>query len=403
MKKIFNILTLALFATVAFTSCDDDDVYVEDPTANQLAILSRETSFGAAPSQGTIVVDTNEPITVTSNDQTGWITTSVDGNKVNVNVALNESLDGRTAMLTIKGGSKQAQVAVIQSGVIVALDGENNVKYNDNARTVTFNLKSNLPVEIWTDADWITPTYEDGVITATLTANATKHVRVGTISYTAGPVNEEITITQLDFTKDLAGSWYLFFVDGEDGKTKYANVELKKTGTKYTMEAFGLSIPLTYNTSTLDLRVAAGSYLGDLSAYKLHTLLWDIDAGYVTWSTAASMSADWSCDEEEGEGTVSGEFIDNGSWGSHIGGGLIIGGFTATPPTSAGYKADALAMAFPTLVRLYEVTPAQASNAASVAKSYAATSKAKRIASFESAVPYEFTGLHKSLELSVDE
>ncbi|MDE5649912.1 MAG: BACON domain-containing protein [Duncaniella sp.] len=405
MKKIFNTLMLAFVASIAFTSCNDDDVYFEDPTAKQLTILSRETSFDAAPSQGTIVVDTNEPLSVTSSDQTGWISTAVEGNKVIVNVDLNGSIDGRSAMLTIKAGEKQAQVAIIQSGIIVAFDGSANIKVNDVSRTLTYPFKSNVPVEFFTDQDWITPTYEDGVLTISLAANNTRHVRSGVVSYTAGPVSDEITVFQADFTKDLAGDDYiLLFVDGDDGKTKYLNVELRKTGTKYTLEipAFGFSIPLTYTASNIDLRMAAGAYMGDLAAYKVHTVMWDTTQGYITWNTAVSMSVDWRYEEEDGEGVTYGEFVDNGSWTGYAPDAFILEAFSGTPATSSGRLGDLMSLVYPTLVKFHDITAANSASAA-VAKSYAANPKARKLAQIESAVPYEFTGIKDCKSLAVDE
>ena len=392
MKKIFNILMLGAIAAVAFTSCNDDDVYVEDPTANQLTILSRETSFSAAPSQGTIVVDTNEPLSVSSNDQTGWISTSVEGNKVIVNVSLNESLDGRTAMLTIKGGEKQTQVAVMQSGVIVALDGSSNVSFNDAARTLTYNLKSNLPVEIYTNEDWIKPVYENGVLTIDLEANTTGHVRNGYVTYVAGPVSEEISITQADFSY-LEGDYMLVYIDPDDGGMYYFDSTLKKEGTKYIVEIVDARgrvrpIPATFTPATADLRIAAGQYVCDYTtSFKLYTVVWDTNSGYLTWASTASMSADWLYEEEDGVAYTTGSFGDNGSWAGYAPTALLLEIFSGTPSSSTRLGMAAISMVFPTLFRAEELdAPTTASSASvSVAKSYAANLKARRIAELRNA------------------
>ena len=105
MKKIFSILALALATAMTFTACDDDDTVVVDPTANALKVVSQTTSFGAAQSTGTIVVEASDPVTVTSNGGE-WLTTSVSGNTVTVNAEQNNSLEGRTATLTLKSAAK---------------------------------------------------------------------------------------------------------------------------------------------------------------------------------------------------------------------------------------------------------------------------------------------------------
>lgn len=398
MKKIFNTLMLALVATIAFTSCNDDDVYFEDPTANQLTILSRETSFDAAPSQGSIVVDTNEPLTVTSNDQTGWISTAVEGNKVIVNVDLNGSIDGRSAMLTIKAGEKQAQVAIIQSGIIVLLDGETDVKVNDVARTIAYTLKANVPVEVYTDYDWITPVYENGELTITLSANNTGHLRTGSVVYTAGPVSDEITIRQMDFTKDVAADDYmLLYVNASNGGTYYFFAEVNKTGTAYSIDlpTIGLSMPITYATASGNTQIAAGNYLGDNGAYKVHSVLWDTEAGYLTWNSSVSMDIDWTYEEEDGEGMTLGQFKDNGSWAGYNVDALRLEAFSSMTLSSSTRLGSLCSMMTPVLVRFHELpapSAASAADMASVAKSYVATPGAKMSARIATAIPSEFSG-----------
>ena len=77
------------------------------------------------------MVDTTDPVTVTSSDQ-GWVTTAVSGNTISVSVTENTSLDGRSSTLTIKAGSKTAEISVIQSGLIFDMGGVLNIGSGDD-------------------------------------------------------------------------------------------------------------------------------------------------------------------------------------------------------------------------------------------------------------------------------
>ena len=122
MKKFLNLIYAAALVLTLATGCSDDDKYeVVDPSANIVKIVSRETTLPASASQGKIVVEADAPVTVTSTAD-GWLTTTVNGNTILLDAEFNPSLESRSATLTIKSGTKESKVAVIQEGVIVDLD-----------------------------------------------------------------------------------------------------------------------------------------------------------------------------------------------------------------------------------------------------------------------------------------
>ena len=338
MKKIFSILALALATAMTFTACDDDDTVIVDPTANALKVVSQTTSFGAAQSTGTIVVEASDPVTVTSNGGE-WLTTSVSGNTVTVNAEQNNSLEGRTATLTL----------------------------NDNARTLTYKVKSNLPVSFTPQDDFITTDYdaEDGTLTVSLTKNETGHMRSSAIIYTCGTINGVISVKQCDFAKDLAGDYRLLFTDPDDMKLYALAATLKKTGTNYTVEipAYKFSVPVTFNTSDFSLTWAGGSYIGDYATYKVVTTIYTID-GYYSWGATRSMTATFDNGFlSDGSRVTLAEFEDNGSYPGRVCNTLGFDAYRAIPASSTNHVGYLLLMQDPYLMRVDEAPAAAPSKA----------------------------------------
>lgn len=387
MKKIYKVLLTVLVSAGALTSCSDYDA-PEVNNESAVKIISHETSFQAAPSQGTVVVESASPVTVTCDGN--WVTTSVNGNTINVSVTQNSSIDGRSAMLKLTNSEGTTQLAVIQSGIVIQLDGGNTKAYNDNARTVSFNLKTNVPMEISSDVNWITPTFEDGVITAELAANNAGYVRTGHIILSTEGYDDVISITQGDFAKDIAGTYLLLYIDPSDGDMYYFITTVSRSGSNYSVgfPSLGLSMPVTYSSADFSLKVAGGSSLGTYGSYSLYTVLWDTNEGYLTWSSSVSMSTDgWEYEEDVDNtgapiGSIMAEFADNGSWSGYAPDAIRMEAFSATPLSSSTRQGALLSMIYPTLFRDFEIeSPAAAqANAAAITKSYAANPKAKRLA-----------------------
>lgn len=360
MKKIFSILALALATAMTFTACDDDDNVIVDPTANALKVVSQTTSFGAAQSTGTIVVEASDPVTVTSNGGE-WLTTSVSGNTVTVNAEQNNSLEGRTATLTLKAGGKTTDISVIQSGAIFIIDGIDNINVNDNARTLTYKVKSNLPVSFTSNDDFITINYdaETQTLTIKLAANNTGHIRNGSIQYTCGDITDEIAVAQCDFAKDLAGEYQLRYYNTSTGRLTYVPALLKKTGNNYSIDIANLSasIPVEYDSSKFTITMHAGQKVGTYKYqgkdYDMVTVAWDTTEGYLTWAATMSVTAGFYTETLE-DGTVAtiAEFLDTGTWPGYTIDAMRVELFSGTPYSSTT-RAKLMVTAFwePYLVR----------------------------------------------------
>lgn len=359
MKKLFSIFALAIITAAGFTACNDDDNEWVDPNGEPLKVISNETSFSAPASTGSIVVDTQDPVTVTSNDN-GWVTTTVNGNTIEVAVEENLELEGRVATLTIKAGSKKTDVSIVQSGAIFKIDLDHIYRSSNSAYTTSAKVTANLPVTFTTSSDWITATYneEAGELTVKLTANTTKHMRQGYVEYTCGNASGRIPVKQCVFSTDLVGDYSLVFLDDEDNKYKAFAVKVAGTATNCRIEipALNLTMPIKYNTSTFTFSVAGGQQMGTYQIgdvnYTVATLMLDNAKGRITWNTAVTMSAEVVNGYlSNGDLVTIAEFEDDGLWSGYTVDGLCWGAFKAATLNSTNYAGNLVTMITPYLLR----------------------------------------------------
>lgn len=342
MKKIFSIFALAIITAAGFTACNDDDNEWVDPNGEPLKVISNETSFSAPASTGSIVVDTQDPVTVTSNDN-GWVTTTVNGNTIEVAVTENLELDGRVATLTIKAGSKKTDVSIVQSGAIFKIEID-HIYQNNTARTLTYPVVANLPVTFTASSDWITPSFDEttGVLSVKLTANTTKHMRQGYIEYTCGNSTGRIPVKQCVFSTDLVGDYQLNFTDPADNLGYYipAKVSGTQSNCKLEIPAYDISIPMTYSSTDFTFTLTAGQEIGTFN-YKnvehiLGTLICQLTPGSTsysyTWDTKIGLTgAIENGYLSSGDLVTLAQFKDNGSWSGKVPNALYIELFTKTP------------------------------------------------------------------------
>lgn len=351
MKRIFNLILCAL-CVISYTSCNDDEG-IEYTQVSPIKIISRDVNFPASASQGSIVVDAPGEFTVSTTDQ-GWCTTAISGSTIQVNVEENLGLEARNSMLTIRCGADTTSIAIIQSGVIFDLSAGSQIMVGDEAKTYSYDIKCNTKLTLTSTEDWITVNVKEDQLHITLTENNTGHMRKGSIAYKAGTNEDQIIVTQSDFEKDIAGEYMLLFTDSETGALQYLDATFSKTGKAYSLDltGVGLSIPVTYSTSG-ELTIKGGQYLGDNGPYKVHTVLWDTQAGYLTWSASVSMSGSFEYLEEDGVGYTIAPILDNGSWGTYKSDAIRLEAFTSTTLSSSTRKGSLLSLIEPQLQRAH--------------------------------------------------
>lgn len=352
MKRIFNLILCAL-CVISYTSCNDDEG-IEYTQVSPIKIISRDVTFPASASQGSIVVDAPGEFTISKTDQ-GWCSATISGSTINVSVEENLGLESRNSMLTIRCGADTTSIAIIQAGVIFDLSSGAQILLGDEAKTYSYDIKCNTELTLTPTADWISVKVEEDQMHITLTENNTGHIRRGSIKYKAGTNEDQIIVTQYDFEKDIAGEYMLLFTNSSTGRRQYINATLNKTGNSYSIDLtdFGLSIPVTYNKASGDLIIKAGQYLGDSGGYKVHTTLWDTTEGYLTWDSSISMSGSFEYVEEDGVGYTIAPILDNGSWeGYHID-AIRLEAFTSTTLMSSTRVGSLLSLIDPQLQRAH--------------------------------------------------
>lgn len=341
MKKILNI-TFLVMGCLFWASCGDDD-YTEK--INSVQVTEGQTEIPAAGASKTLSV-TGEGIKAESAAE--WLDVEVAGNTITVTAGANYSRESRhtTVDVTAENGDF-LKINISQLGAVFVTDAPVNVLYTDEAATKTYSFDTNLDVQITTSAGWLSAELKDGELSISATENTTGQIRGGYVYYTAGTLSDRIAVTQGSMA-DLIGSYMLVFTELEEDGTEtqsYFLSTLTANGSTYSLNipSLGWQIPVTVDASTLSIAIAGGSYIGDYSVYKCHTVLADSNEGYITWNTSCTYEAAFRYAEDEDGGYALGIFADNGSWDGYNVDELLIYACTATPITSSnrvGYLVD---------------------------------------------------------------
>lgn len=195
MKKILSIMVL-LAGIVSLVACSDDDPTYTAPA--QLSLKSADAFYEAAGGTGSIVVNSTESITATSNAE--WLTAAVSGNTVTLTVAANNALEGRSTIVVLKSATAVAEVSVSQRGIIYGIDEEAQYSMADTLKsTVKIPVAHTAAVNVKSLADWLSASFnsETGLIEVVATAsNDVEEERVGYVALQTGAVNDTLTIVQ---------------------------------------------------------------------------------------------------------------------------------------------------------------------------------------------------------------
>lgn len=336
-------------AVISFTACSDNsNDWYEPSDTRVLDVKSADVTFGPDASQGSIVVDaTEETISATSNMD--WCSVSVSGNKVVVDVTVNEALESRNALVTIKSATRSVEVPVHQGGFVTIINASDIVS-NDKAFSKSFTFKTNAKVEFSTTADWLSIVRDGDAIIVSATANTTGNVRTGYVFYETSLKKDSISVTQGEFN-DVPGTYLLAGL--EEGELTAFEATISGTAKALEMtisltSTVTLSIPVTFNSSNLSLSIPMGHYMGDYSRYKLFSCALDSEAGYLTWEPEVTMSG--TLYEEDGVQFC--DLGDNGSWADSFVDGLIFGAFSSETPSSSSFLGALVELDEPFLMKM---------------------------------------------------
>ena len=366
MKKIYCFFSLVTLLAVMLTACSDDTT---NPYAqgNSISIVNADLQFSALPATGSITVAA--PSISEVRTTADWLTTTVSGNTVTVNVTANNSLEGRSARLTIYSGNDYVEAVVQQLGIDVAFVTGSEVRVERAAQEYRLPVKHNVPVEIGETPEWLTAVMDGDELVLTFTKNIGDEPRTCTVSYTAGDVlNGTINVTQ-NSKEPLTGDYILQYqTSGSATGTKYT-VEAKITkdseGYKLTilndlLKYYPIPLVVTNTEDGYIVNIFSASYMN--GTYALNGTDYDVVAlilGYTTSPTSVTRTYTTTVSIEAEMEELKGEeyrfryaFGNNGSMSGYTIHGIRFALFSGTPYGSKTYNSNVLATYYyPTLYK----------------------------------------------------
>lgn len=250
-----------------------------------------------------------------------------------------------------------------------------NLVVNDEAFSRNFFAKDLTAVEVKTGGSWLKATKTENGITLAADANTTGHPRAGRVKLTKnGGDSVIIRVTQVEFDKDIAGTYTLAYVDGDNVKsTASATLDRHEGNVRFRwvyQKAAMFTVPVTWDEKTATLSVESGQYWGSISTtdgstYYVYDILLDkTQRLWTSYNKGVFVNARFNYDEKN-NATVA-RFT--GQVGKGEFGSFLLRIFTAKSPTKANDKGTLDLITSPILIRQYGAAPAKAGIAFSYLK-----------------------------------
>ena len=203
MKKYIYLIFAALSALLLLSACRrEQPVEVKKPA---LKVVSSNVVFGVEGGEGTIVVEADGTVSVTS--ERPWVQTSVNGNTITVTVS---------ELNTLQAGSAVAYVTVHQFGEIFDGMKMEDVTVASAGTTMRYGFKANMTVNVTADQPWVHCEMDEeneGVLIVTVDKHEGFGYRFANVSFTAGSNTGSMKITQ-DPTYAAVDGWTVEDADG---------------------------------------------------------------------------------------------------------------------------------------------------------------------------------------------
>lgn len=345
--KLFSICAAIVLAAMGCTKEEPFNPYDKVPSVK---IVSSDVLFDAAADQGTIVVEAESAFTAELDAD--WCSMSVSGNTITVSVTENGSVQGRSAVVVIKCGEDVVKTTVQQKGLVFSFGaGSSIITNNDEAHTLTYDFQSNVALNFKTEADWLSIDVKDGSMDVNIAKNATGHMRNAWLYYSSDTFADSLKVTQIDPVKDLTGLCYFGGYSTSTGKLTAVFCDTKEvTGSSIVLydESDDWTIPFDLDPKTLTVKVRGGQYLGTYSSYYIYSVLWDGDAGYLTYATTVTMTGHLELEEDEDGYYTMCYFEADGSW-TYSPNIFSFHAFTEQSATTANRKGNLMAFYYPFL------------------------------------------------------
>lgn len=327
--KIFSLLIIV----TALVACGDDDI--ENPYAgveNPITVTEVNRTFDVLGETKGIGV--NKQIQSAYSTES-WATVSVSANYANVTVTENTGLYNRHANIVIKAAANDSTVVTItQKGIVFDVTGETSFTVDNSSQKLTTEATANTTVNVKSQPSWISTTVaDDGTITLNVQANNTGDFRKGYIVLAAGASEKTLSVLQGE-ASDLTGTYYYAGYDYSSGDLYYLMAQLT-----YENDSITVSYPDYGWSYTCELQ--DGMYfdlpsMTEIGTYKEQYVGIVLYSGNVQ-TTSSKRSFRCQFDYNESEGTIIGEFVDNGSWDGYTVSGITFGLFKASPISSSNY------------------------------------------------------------------
>jgi len=357
MKKIFSLICMATLA-LSFVACSDDDKMGEQYNrASTISVVKSDVLFSASAGTGTVVVKADGPISFST--ASDWCkANALNDSTIEVSVENNEQNNSRASLLTIKSGIDSVNVTVQQQGFYLQSDMGTAVAFGDMESRKAYAFNTNGAPVISSSVDWLSASIDGDSLVVTTTANESGHLRQGYVKYTFGEFKDSVLVSQYDLDADIAGTYYLAYTNGSTGETNavYAQLGADENGNlALNLSQLGFIVPVDFDKVSCQLAVHSGSYVGDYpydesTTYIVGTVLGSSTAGYITYSSAVTFSAQFQYDEEDGTYAM---FEDDGSW-THPVDYLAFYAFTSKEFTSKTRVGSLMVMFNPYLLKLDE-------------------------------------------------
>jgi len=328
MKKIFKILVMSITG-ILFVSCGNDE-YTNRTSSIQ--ITNAKTSLAAAGDTTAIAFSSATKVTAHSNDS--WLKLKVQDAKIEMYADANTSENTRNTVVVIKNASDSIIVIVSQYGAVFYLDVADDVYTTDAGSTKTYKLKSNMPVTISTNCNWINLKKTNDSLSITTSTNTTRKPRVGYVTYRSGTTLDSVKVVQCDAI-DLDGKWTMAsktIDDNNDLVPQYNKVTITPNidGTQIAI-TIAANRELIADFSDGKIKIVGGRPAGSFSSgsgtnkktYYLSSIILDSQNQNLTWSNFVTSTARFSSDG-------SFEFASDGSWDGYLSDSFGIGAFSSS-------------------------------------------------------------------------
>lgn len=233
MKKLFNLLMIAL--CVFATACSDDD---DDPKPIPFTADPAALTFNVEGGSQKVTLSLEGAIAAPDKD---WCTVVVNKAEATVTVTANEETQIRTAKVTFTAGEQTVNVTVTQAGKEASVDEltpeKTQVDFTAEGGEEVVKVTATATFTAASSESWLTATAAEGKVTLNATAN-TAEARTAKVTLTMGEKTAEITVNQAaPFKADYnsyIGTWKVKGTT-DDGRVEYNNVIItaKENGKSY--------------------------------------------------------------------------------------------------------------------------------------------------------------------------